>query len=230
MLLIIKEIKELNNTKQEKEEKANIKQDKEEAPKANSTLFGGSMPSQKVGLFGNLTETKSSKNKPKLFNTGETNKFHGSSLFSDTSSSSLFGSSGSSLFGSSIAGSSLFGSKSLFNFNSIASDNSKFLTTEDKSKAKEDKSDNEEDNEDDNELFQSNSPNPYNPLSEQPKEQSKEKNPYTKKYIKEIENVYVYSKENNKYSSKGRGFLSLEYAEIDGKKISVAVFRYKLLF
>jgi hypothetical protein len=100
------------------------------------------------------------------------------------------------------------------------------LFTEDKSKAKEEKSDNEEDDNEDDQLFQSNSPNPYNPLSEQPKEESKEKNPYTKKYIKEIENIYVYSKENNKFSSKGKGYLSLEYAEVENKKIAVSVFRY----
>jgi len=183
------------------------------------------MNSKKAGLFGSLIETEVSDKKPKLFNTGESNKFHNSSLFSNSNSSSLFGSSGSSLFGSGVTGSSLFSSKSLFNFNSIASDSSKFITSEDKSKPKEEKSDNEEDNDEDNELFQSNSPNPYNPLSEQPKEQSKEKNPYTKKYLKEIENIFVYSKENSKYSSKGKGFLSLEYAEIEGKKIAVTVFR-----
>ena len=225
MLKMAQEIKELNTTKEEKEEKNNKNSEQEEAPKEKNSLFGGSTNSKKVGLFGSLAETKSSDNKSKLFNTGESNKFHGSSLFGNSGSSSLFGSSGSSLFGSSVAGSSLFGSKSLFNFNSVASDSSKFLTTEDKSKAKEDKSDNEEDNGEDNELFQSNSPNPYNPLSEQPKEQSKEKNPYTKKFLKEIENIFVYSKENNKYASKGKGFLSLEFAEIEGKKIAVAVFR-----
>jgi len=97
------------------------------------------------------------------------------------------------------------------------------LATEDKSKEKEDKSDNEDDGGD--ELFQSNSPNPYNPIDDNAKEQSKENNPYTKKYIKEIENIYEYSKENNKFSSKGKGYLSIEYAEIEDKKIGVVVFR-----
>lgn len=214
----------MNKTTKEKEENDNINKNGQEAQKEKSSLFGETGISQKVGLFGNLSEK--SDNKSKLFNTGESNKFHGSTLFGNTAGSSLFGSSGSSsLFGSSTGSSSLFGSKTLFNFNSIASDSSKSFT-EDKSKPKEEKSDNEEDDNEDDQLFQSNSPNPYNPLSELPKEESKEKNPYTKKYIKEIENIYVYSKENNKFSSKGKGYLSLEYADIDNKKVAVAVFRY----
>jgi hypothetical protein len=35
----------------------------------------------------------------------------------------------------------------------------------------------------------------------------------------------VYIKSDNKFVSKGKGFLSLEYAEIDGKKIGVVVYR-----
>ena len=207
----------MKQTKEEKEEKILKKADNEEAPKQQGSLFGDLAP-KKVGLFGNLTENKSTK--PTLFNVGETNKFHNSLLFGN--GTSLFGSGGStSLFGSSSASSTLFGSKSPFN--TIASDTQKFLATEDKSKEKEDKSDNEDDGDD--ELFQSNSPNPYNPLDDNAKEQSKENNPYTKKYIKEIENIFEYSKENNKFSSKGKGFLSIEYAEIEDKRIGVVVFR-----
>ena len=86
------------------------------------------------------------------------------------------------------------------------------------------KSEDEAEGEDNNELFKSNSPNPYNP-----QEESKviQQGPYKKKFLKELENIFVYIKSENKFVSKGKGFLSLEFADIDGKKIGVVVYRYK---
>jgi hypothetical protein len=92
-------------------------------------------------------------------------------------------------------------------------------------KVEDNKSDDEDD--DENDLFQSsNSPNPYNPTKKN--EILKEKSIYEKKYVKEIESLYVYVKDENKYVSKGKGFLSIEYTDVDSKKIGVIVFRYLL--
>ena len=91
-----------------------------------------------------------------------------------------------------------------------------------KEKNEEDKSD--EEGEGDNDLFQSNSPNPYN-QTEKVQPQATEKSLYKKKYLKEVENIYIYSKDENKFVSKGKGFLSLEFADIEGKKVGVIVFR-----
>ena len=82
----------------------------------------------------------------------------------------------------------------------------------------------QEGGEGDNDLFQSDSPNPYNAGDKQPV--AAEKSVYTKKYNKEVESIYIFVKEDNKFVSKGKGFLSLESAEVDGKKVAVVVFRY----
>jgi len=181
-------------------------------------LFGDLSKSsfaQSGGLFGKLggaEKKEDSSSAPKLFsNTGSNNLFSGSSLFSASSSGST------SLFANTSSSSSLFGSKPLFNFSSLGSTNN-FVKKDD-----EDKSD--EEGGDENDLFQSNSPNPYNPLETSTVSQSQEKSIYTKKYVKEIDNIFVYSKEENKFVSKGKAFLSLEYADADGKKVGVVVFR-----
>lgn len=54
---------------------------------------------------------------------------------------------------------------------------------------------------------------------------NEQKSPYTKKFVKNIDNLYVYTKSENKFINKGNGFLSVEYAEIDGKKVGVIVCR-----
>jgi len=107
----------------------------------------------------------------------------------------------------------------LFNFGSLSG--SSFLGA-DKKEPAEEKSD-EEDG--DNDLCQSsNSPNLYNPI-EKTDSQIKEKSIYTKKFVKEVENIFEYIKDGGKFVSKGKGFLSLEYADVDEKKVGVVVFR-----
>jgi hypothetical protein len=167
------------------------------------------------GLFGDLGE-EDKKSEFKLFGNTGSNIFSNSSLFSTGNSSSIFSNSSS--------GSSLFGSKSLFNFNTISSGTASFLGESKKEpKVEEDKS--EDEGEGDNDLFQSsNSPNAYNPTDKT--DIQKEKSIYEKKYVKEIENIFVYVKDESKYVSKGKGFLSLEYADVDNKKVGVIVFRY----
>jgi hypothetical protein len=170
-----------------------------------SKLFGDTKLSS-GGLFGNLS-SGSTEDKPKLFaNAGSSNLFANSSLFSGSSSSLFSGGSNS-----------LFGAKPLFNFSSVGATGG-FLNK----KEEEEKSD-EEGGEGDNDLFQSDSPNPYNASDKQPV--AAEKSVYSKKYNKEVESIYIFVKEDNKFVSKGKGFLSLESAEIDGKKVAVVVFR-----
>jgi hypothetical protein len=198
-------------------------------------------------LFGDLDkkveEPKREAGQSKLFqNKGSSNPFTGSTLFSaganntifssqdkgalfssknetvnnpftSSQSSSIFGSqnqSSSSIFGSqAAASSSLFGTTPLFNFQTL---------NKPVSGAGEDNEDNEE--EGDNEPIGSDSPNAYNPV-----EDKKNKSIYTKKYLKQMENIYVFHKgEEKKYLSKGNGFLSIEYTNV-GKKAGLIVYR-----
>jgi hypothetical protein len=213
----------MTKTKEENIEKEKIGADKingengskkEEEPKS---LFGG-VPKLTGGLFGDLSKSDSkdesdNKEKPKLFQTGSNNLFSGSSLF-NTGSTSLLDSLKSS--------SSLFSSNNKIDFNSLAT---KPLFTQLKPENKKG-SDDEDDEEGADELFESNSPkHSYNPTLEHNVKKQIEKDDFTKKYVKEIENLFVYTKSSNKYVSKGKGYLSLEHAEIDGKKISVVLFR-----
>lgn len=225
-------MKNLSKTREDKEKdqpnELTSGEDKKNAKKEEKSLFGGIFNGDKdkkpEGLLGNLGkddeekegkkgEEKKEENKNKLFsNTGTGNLFSGSSLFSGT---------GGSLFSNmpSASSSSLFGSKTLFNFNSLKTDSTTFL-----SGAK--KETDEDENEDDNDLFEgSNSPNAFNPTEPKDHKSSKEKGPYTRKYIKQIDNILVYNKEENKFVSKGNGYLSLEYTN-QGKKTAVCVFRY----
>lgn len=184
-------------------------------------------------MLGDLTSTNNCKKSEagdkikdsttgKLFsNTGSTNIFSNSTLFSSNPGTSLFGSTNNtnSLFGSSNNTNSLFGSKPLINFNNLAKDANSFLNS------KKEKSDEEDDGEGADELFQgSNSPSgAYNPVEEKPKYEVN--SIYTKKYVKQIDNVFVYNNEEKKYVSKGSGFLSLEYSDKENKKTGVLVFR-----
>ena len=147
--------------------------------------------------------------------TGNTNLFAKSSLFGSTSTS-LFGN-GSTLF----SGSSLFGTnKPVFNFSSLNTGKT-FINDQEK---KEDDEDNDEEGGDD--LFEgSNSPKAYNPEKEIIKT---EKSDYEKKYVKQIENLLAYSKETNKFVSKGTGYLSIEVSDKDNKYTAAIVFRYFL--
>jgi len=163
------------------------------------------------GLFGNLnsSNTENLKKDSKLFGDTGSNLFSGSSLFQNNS---LF--SGTS--------SSLFSSKPLFNFSSINS-----TTTFVKDKKEEDSDEGEGEGE--NDLFESNSPNPYNPLEMAKGPKTTEKGPYEKRFLKELENIFVYVKDEGKFVTKGKGFLSLEFAEVDNKKVGVIVFRYEII-
>ena len=46
-----------------------------------------------------------------------------------------------------------------------------------------------------------------------------------KGFVKGIDNFYLYSKKENKYISKGEGFISIETTEKDGKKFAFVMFR-----
>lgn len=200
----------------ESEEEAGAKENgnksqvsKEESKEKPKSIFGDFMASSKAttgGLFGFLGNEKTDKTL-----TGQA-----------AGSSTLFG----NIFQSGASSSgSLFGSKNLFNFSSMNTSGSSFLSS---AKKTEEKALGEEESEGEGEagedLFQqSNSPNPYNPVEKS--ETQKEKGPYSKKYVKEIDNLFVYIRDEGKFVSKGKGFLSLEYAEMEGKKIGVVVFR-----
>jgi hypothetical protein len=190
--------------------------------KKSSSLFGDFVNTtvpKSGGLFGNLVDndkSNSGKKDTKLFaNTGSSNLFANSKLFNP---------SGTSLFSSGTTGgnstSSLFGAKPLFNFSSINSSTTTFLNAGGDKKKDDDSG---EEGEGDNDLFHD-SPNPYN-STEKITLQPTEKSPYAKKYLKEIENLFVFIKEDGKFVSKGKGYLSLEYADIDDKKVGVVVFR-----
>lgn len=127
------------------------------------------------------------------------------------SSGSLF--SNSSLFNT--GSSSLFSSKPLFNFNSFSNKESNFY----KKDEEENKSD--EESGDDNDLFKSDSPK-----YERPQESTvTEEGPFKKRFSKDLENIYLFSVSDKKFVSKGKGFISLEYAEIENNKIGVVVYR-----
>lgn len=194
---------------------------------------------EKKGLLGNLEDTNNddkkengTTSKSKLFsNTGSSNLFANSTLFSSNPSSSLFGGSGSlfgnigssgSLFNAASSGSSsLFGNKPLINFSNLNKDSNSFLN-----KGKSDDEDDDDNGGDD--LFQgSNSPNAYNPVEQSVKAEAQSL--YTKKYVKQIENLYVYSQSENKFVSKGSGYLSIEFSDKNDTKTGVIVFRYKTI-
>jgi hypothetical protein len=225
---------------------------KEELEKGDEkkSLFGGE--ASKGGLFGDLNKPN---DKAKLFqDKGEGNLFSNSGIFSgnsifgnkslsgekkdddgkaeEKSSSpkkvslfpdskpSIFSDNKPSIFGNATEKSSLFSGAPLFSFNNTGA--SSFMTSRKKSDDEEDG-----DGEDGNELFEgSNSPNAYNPV-DNPLE--KEKSNYTKKYVKQIENVFVYNKTENKFVSKGNGYLSIEHPN-DDQKLCFIVFRYYFLY
>ena len=147
---------------------------------------------------------------------GNNNLFSKSTLFGGNTGSSLFGS--TSLFGNQSATGSLFGNtKPVFNFTNLNTGKT-FITDNDKKK--EDES--EDDGEGGDDLFEgSNSPKAYNPVEVVKTEESL----YSKKYVKQIENLFAYNKEQNKFISKGNGYLSIEYSDKDGKKAAVIAFR-----
>ena len=166
--------------------------------KPHKSLFGEHEKGFTGGLFGDLDNPNKT-----------------SSLFGDNKSktTSLFGNTGGSLFGDSKNkeenNGGLFG-KGLFDFSSI---NNK--------KEKE-----EENNEEgDDNIGKSNSPkHEYNPEEENEKEES---DGYIKRYAKKVDNTLLYDKSQNKFISKGEGFIVIETQENkdDKKRFARIVYR-----
>ena len=126
------------------------------------------------------------------------------SLFENTNSNSLFGNNNST---------SLFENKPIFDFSNI-----------NKKNENEDNDDkNEDDNEENDNNGKSNSPNPYNPENDINNEENK--NGFKKIYVKRIDNFYLFEKSENKYISRGNGFVSIETSNKDNKKFAVIMFR-----
>ncbi len=209
-----------NNSESESESQSQAGSSHQSDTTPKKPLFGDL--ASKPGLFGNLKASSNGSNgkqsEPmKLFtNTGSSNLFSGSSLFSSTGTGTGSGTTKpTSLFSNNNTTSSLFGSKPLFNFSTVQPSNS-FLNKEEGD---------DSGDEDGDDLFQTEE------ASAPPQKMdsvSKEKGNKKKKYSKEIENIFVYAKEGDKgkFTSKGKGYLSLEYSDEDGKKVGAVVFRY----
>jgi hypothetical protein len=205
-----------NNKNSNKKDNKNETKVESKSKPVTKTLFGD--PFQKntfsTGLFGDLSKSGSGSGENK------TSLFSGSLFGGPTNTPSIFAQSSQGQ-----QSTSLFSSKPLFNFSSISSGaGTNFFSKA--TETKENESDSEG-GEGDNDLFQSsNSPNPYNPTDIKSNTNvHKEQSVYKKKYVKNVENVFVYSKDEGKFVSKGNGFLSLEQADENGKKVAVVVFR-----
>jgi hypothetical protein len=197
---------EFSKLKEHRNDDHESKSESEKEEKPKKTVFGD-IPASKPGLFGNLEGEKNNKNK--LFqDKGTSNPFSSSSIFTNTGSS-LFN------FGTNTSGSSLFTGQKLFDFSSIKKDEGSFF-----SKQETQKSDDEDKEEEGDDVLQgSESPNAYNPT-----EKKDEKNDFVKKFVRQIDNILVYNKEDNKFVSKGSGYISIEYTEVN-KKAAFVVFR-----
>lgn len=105
--------------------------------------------------------------------------------------------------------SSLFGDQPLFG----SSSNNKEENNENKSSLfgnKEEKKEEKEEEGDDN-IGKSNSPKrEYNPEIDDKEKNKDDNNVYVKRYVKKVEKVFLYDKEEKKYISKGEGFISIE--------------------
>ena len=134
-------------------------------------------------------------------------------------SNSLFSAGSNSLFSS--TSNSLFGSKPLFSFSSATNTGANPFASKKDDDEDEDK---DEGDDGDNDLFKTEEDgNATSAADKQPKVAVE--SVYTKKYNKEADNIFIFVKEDNKFVSKGKGYLSLEFAEVDAKKIGVVVFR-----
>ena len=181
-----------------KSEEKDSESESSESNKPHKSLFGEHEKGFTGGLFGDLDNPNKT-----------------TSLFGDNKSktTSLFGNTGGSLFGDSKNkeenSGGLFG-KGLFDFSSI---NNK--------KEKE-----EENNEEgDDNIGKSNSPkHEYNPEEENEKEES---DGYIKRYAKKVDNTLLYDKSQNKFISKGEGFIVIETQENkeDKKRFARIVYR-----
>ncbi len=226
-LLGKKRDKEEEEEKKSKESESNKEESSEEDTKPVKSIFGSNPNKEtgfKKGLFGDLSnptsEPKSlfgNNNSNSLFGNNNSNSLFGNnnsnSLFGNNNSNSLFGSNNSnSLFGNNNS-TSLFQNKSIFDFSNI-----------NKKNENEDNDDkNEDDNEENDNNGKSNSPNPYNP--ENDTNDQVNKNGFKKIYVKRIDNFYLFEKSENKYISRGNGFVSIETSNKDNKKLAVIMFR-----
>lgn len=207
--------------KRDKPESDSSSSSEEEDNVPKKSIFGDKAEvGFKPGLFGDLSK-KSDKpvslfSKPEgeggLFSKGSS--LFGGSLFSkggdnkEGGTTSLFGNSdnkeGGSLFGK--TGGSLFSNNSGL-FGNLGGDK---------------KEEEGGDEEGDDQIGKSNSPNPYNP--EEKKEEDKDKD-IKKIFVKKVDNFYLYNKKENKYVSKGEGFISIETTDKGKNKFAFVMFR-----
>jgi hypothetical protein len=90
---------------------------------------------------------------------------------------------------------------------------------------KEDENSGNESGDGDEDIFKgSESPEAYNPTNLIQENKPQLKSIYIKKYVKQIENIFEYLKEEKKFVNKGTGFLSIEFTDI-GKCTGLIVFR-----
>ena len=114
--------------------------------------------------------------------------------------------------------SSLFGDKPLFDFSSnnkeeqkenkssLFGSSSLFGNKEEKQEDKEEKEEEGDDN-----IGKSNSPKrEYNPEINDKEKNKDDNNKYVKRFVKKVEKVFLYDKEEKKYICKGEGFISIE--------------------
>lgn len=159
------------------------------------------------GLFGDLSNP-STQPKPLLGN------LFGNANDNSSQSKPLAG----GLFGSTEQSSSLFSSNN-GGAGNIFSQNKPLFNFSDANKKEENNSD-DEGGEDDN-VGKSSSPNPYNPIEAKANDDSL----FKKIYVKSVENFYLFNKDTKTYTSKGKGFLSIETSEEEGKKYALIMFR-----
>lgn len=163
-------------------------------------LFGENESGFTKGLFDKSDQKKESKKSSSLF--GDKPLFDFSSKAKDEKQESK---------------SSLFGDKPLFDFSS----NNKEEKKESKStlfgsssllgNKEEKEEEKEEEGEGDDNIGKSNSPKrEYNPEIIDKEKNKDDNNKYVKRFVKKVEKVFLYDKEEKKYICKGEGFISIE--------------------
>lgn len=200
-----KEEREADENKQKAEE-SNSKDTKQNEEKLQQAPEAQSSQEAK-------DKEKKDSEKPNLF--GEAPKKTG--LFGDLSAAvkpGLF--SNTSLFSN--AGSSLFKNSSLFSDSNITKGASLFSNLNNTSTFL--KKDEEDSAEDEDKLFnRTDDPEAFKPKEKVEPEESD----YLREYLKQLDNIFIYSSENKKFVSKGNGYLSLELHKT--KKYAIFLFR-----
>lgn len=160
-------------------------------------------------------------------------------LFSKTSGTGLFDSFGTSntngngekkslfgdfKFGSGLSSTGIFSSGSLFGNPDLIKNSSLFTKTNSNSLFKKDTdSENDEENEDDGEEEDITGKKEKDLVGFK-LEETEENTDFQEIFLKSVENFYTYSKEDGKYTSKGKGLISLERHK-EKPKIAAIVFR-----